>query len=692
MRQVRAASADRQADARLLKQFVASGDEAAFAALVECYGPMVLGVCRRLLRDRHDAEDAFQATFLLLVRKAGSLRRPALLGNWLYGVAYRTALKARASRARRAKEGCLAEVATVVPDNLVWRDLRPILDDAINELPSRYRVPVVLCYLQGLTQAQAAREIGCPEGTVATRLARARQRLRRRLAKHGLGVTAGAVGVGSQTSARLSALLLVSTVRIATAVRVGQTLETAGVPARVAALTKGVSKAMFLAKMRFVLGTVIVLTAIVGGTGVWTYGVLGSEPNAPEAPAVVQPPLVVPPATLIGVGVPPVAENHGAAAVVRTENFEVSGPTRRVAQLVADAAERCRKSEAMRWLGKELPAWSERCPVRVSLTDGGVGGATSFAYDQGKVTSRDMHLEGPLDRILSGCLPHEVTHTILADYFGGPLPRWADEGVAVMAEDEEEQQAHERLMWQLLDNQKRLIPLARLLRTKDFPKDVMCLYAEGYSLTRLLVDKKDRKTFLAFVAQGMKADGWDKAVKQHYGFDDVETLEEAWLAQEERAAAKKHAQAAEDKRAAITSSPPIVGTATIDKDGQIRVLTPVCYVKEITSYSKAGANIQVPVTSYEMQVGFNKQMLGAQDFLAVDLNGKQIDPKGLAKLLQTETPVLVSSDGKMVDPYYLKVVREGTVIIVPTIKEPALVEPPVRRGSVPDTEPKPPSH
>ncbi len=167
------ARAHRDSDADLLEQFVRGGNETAFATLLKRYGPMVFGVCRRVLRDRHEAEDAFQATFLLLVRKAASLRQPELLGNWLYGVAYRTALKARSLACRRAHAGDLGNnVAAPAADDVVWRDLRPVLDAAINGLPALYRIPFVLCHLQGMTNLQAAQRLGCPERTVATRLSR----------------------------------------------------------------------------------------------------------------------------------------------------------------------------------------------------------------------------------------------------------------------------------------------------------------------------------------------------------------------------------------------------------------------------------------------------------------------------------------------------------------------------------------
>src|SRR5438067_7096191 len=184
-------------DAHLLGRFVQHRDEEAFATLMGRHGPMVLGICRRVLRDQQDAGDVFQATFLVLVRKAASLGRPESLGNWLYGVAYRIALQARAGAARwRALERQVANVPAPEPvDEKVWDELRPLLDEEINRLPEKYRAPVVLCYLEGKTYAEAARLLGWTKGTVSGRLARARDLLRPRLARRGLALAAGGVAV-----------------------------------------------------------------------------------------------------------------------------------------------------------------------------------------------------------------------------------------------------------------------------------------------------------------------------------------------------------------------------------------------------------------------------------------------------------------------------------------------------------------
>jgi RNA polymerase sigma factor (sigma-70 family) len=174
-------------DAELLERFGCDGDESAFEAVVERYGPMVMGACRRVLGDAQEAEDAFQATFLLLVRRARALKRPDLLGNWLYGAALRIARKARARAARRAeREQAVPTTPPPAPDPMLeasWRELCLRLDEELQGLPGKYRAPLVLCYLEGLTNEEAARRLGWPSGSISYRLARGRELLRQRLSR-----------------------------------------------------------------------------------------------------------------------------------------------------------------------------------------------------------------------------------------------------------------------------------------------------------------------------------------------------------------------------------------------------------------------------------------------------------------------------------------------------------------------------
>ncbi len=232
-------------DGQLIERFAGRrGDpaESAFEAMVARHGPMVLRVCRGLLRDAHDVEDAFQATFLVLVRKAGSIGERELLSPWLYGVAYRVSLKARAASAkRRRREGAAVDDPPADAAEAPWLDLRPVLHEELNRLPDKYRRPVVLCHLEGMTHAEAARELAWPVGTVSVRLARARKILRDRLSRRGLTAT-GALWAADLSaggaSVAVPALLLSSTTRAAFQFAAGRSLVVGAVPAGVAALVR----------------------------------------------------------------------------------------------------------------------------------------------------------------------------------------------------------------------------------------------------------------------------------------------------------------------------------------------------------------------------------------------------------------------------------------------------------------------
>jgi RNA polymerase sigma factor (sigma-70 family) len=177
-------AAEDSTDRELLERFFRGQDEAGFQALVRRHGPLVLKVCRRILHQEQDAEDAFQATFLVLARRGGSLVNPDLLGSWLYGVAFRIARRIRTRGARRRaqeRHGVSVPRAEEPAVDLVWREWRAVLDEELNRLPDKYRLPLVMCYLQGLTNAEAARRLGWPVGSMSYLLARGRELLRVRL-------------------------------------------------------------------------------------------------------------------------------------------------------------------------------------------------------------------------------------------------------------------------------------------------------------------------------------------------------------------------------------------------------------------------------------------------------------------------------------------------------------------------------
>jgi RNA polymerase sigma factor (sigma-70 family) len=277
---------DQRTDGQLLDDFITRRDGAGFEALVRRHGPMVLGVCRRVLHQEQDAEDAFQATFLVLARKAASVGRPERLGNWLYGVAYRTALDARAAAARRrARERQVSPMPEpeTTGDADVWRDLRPLLDRELSRLPEKYRVAVVLCDLQGGTRRDVAEQLGVPEGTLSGRLTTAHRLLAKRLARHGLALSGGALAAGlsgDSASAGVPAPLLAVTAQAATA-------QVAGVvSAQVAALAEGVLKTMLLKKLKVVTAGLLAFGALVGAAVVM--GRADRKANGPGAAKALQ--------------------------------------------------------------------------------------------------------------------------------------------------------------------------------------------------------------------------------------------------------------------------------------------------------------------------------------------------------------------------------------------------------------------
>ena len=267
-------------DGQLLARFIEHQDEAAFEALVRRHGPMVLGVGRRLLHNHHDAEDAFQATFLVLVRRATTIVPPEKLANWLYGVAYRTALKAKATNFNRAKheEPVIGELEDRSPRD-PWDELRPLLDRELNGLPNKYRLPIILCDLQGQSIKEASRNLNWPQGTLAGRLARARALLAKRVARYGRVLAVGTLAAALADHAALASVpasLIFSTIQAAGLGSAGFTA--AGlISANVAALTKGVLKSMWLSKLKTATALFLTLGIVGLGGGALSYSLMAGE-------------------------------------------------------------------------------------------------------------------------------------------------------------------------------------------------------------------------------------------------------------------------------------------------------------------------------------------------------------------------------------------------------------------------------
>ncbi|HEY8505329.1 MAG TPA: sigma-70 family RNA polymerase sigma factor, partial [Gemmataceae bacterium] len=273
-------------DQELVGRFAGQRDESAFAALVRRHGPMVLGVCRRVLHDGHAAEDAFQATFLVLARRAGELRRGEAVSGWLYGVAYRVARKARTAAARR----CAREQAAPPrpggadpAEEISLREARAIFDEELARLPQRYQAPLVLCCLEGLARDEAAARLGWPPGTLKSRLQSARRLLHARLTRRGLTLSAGLFTTLAAEGARaaLPAALLRGAgdaARAATA----SGAAAVPVPAKVAALADGVLRTTFPARWKIALALVL---AGGTGTGVILAHTQGQKPDDDDRPA-----------------------------------------------------------------------------------------------------------------------------------------------------------------------------------------------------------------------------------------------------------------------------------------------------------------------------------------------------------------------------------------------------------------------
>src|SRR5262245_58633051 len=273
---------DGVADAELLECFLARRDEDAFGALVRRHGAMVLGVCRRVLRHTQDAEDACQATFLLLARKAAAVRQREALGGWLYRVARHVALKVRSDAARRsARDGgavvrCLADAA----EEVTWREALAVLDEELSRLPAAYRAALVLCYLEGQTQDEAARQLGWSLGALRGRLERGRAKLRARLSRRGVGLPAALLGVALGQGEASAAVLLVSASNLVRAARQLAAGEEAAMPAHIASWAEEGAEGMLTAKVTVGAGVLLAGGLVAAGVALTARQAVPANPPA----------------------------------------------------------------------------------------------------------------------------------------------------------------------------------------------------------------------------------------------------------------------------------------------------------------------------------------------------------------------------------------------------------------------------
>jgi hypothetical protein len=217
-------------------------------------------------------------------------------------------------------------------------------------------------------------------------------------------------------------------------------------------------------------------------------------------------------------------------ARVRTPNFVVQTDDPQMAQQMAQAAEKFRRDLAIEWTGKVLPQWAQPCMLTAQIAPGlGAGGATTFVFDHGEVFGWRMSIQGPPDRIIDSVLPHEITHMIFASHFRRPLPRWADEGGASSVEHDSEKAKHRRMLLQFLRS-NRGIAFNQMFAMTEYPRDVMPLYAQGFSLAEYMIYQGGKRKFVNYLGEGLRTNNWSAATRQFYGPQDLGSLQKTWLA------------------------------------------------------------------------------------------------------------------------------------------------------------------
>jgi hypothetical protein len=216
-------------------------------------------------------------------------------------------------------------------------------------------------------------------------------------------------------------------------------------------------------------------------------------------------------------------------ASYRTQYFVVTAPTAELAQEIGQYAEHYRRTLAVEWLGKELPAWSQPCPIQANVSPNlGAGGATQFAFHGNQPFDWAMTIQGSRERILDSVLPHEITHTIFATHFGRPLPRWADEGACTTVEHAAERQKQEQLLIQFLTT-NRGIAFNQMFAMMEYPSDMLPLYSQGYALAQFFITQGGKQKFVRYVGEGMATNNWTAATRKYYGYESLSDLQVTWV-------------------------------------------------------------------------------------------------------------------------------------------------------------------
>jgi len=263
----------------------------------------------------------------------------------------------------------------------------------------------------------------------------------------------------------------------------------------------------------------------------------------------------------------------------RTDNFLVRAPTPQLAQEIGETAEALREELAIEWIGRPMPTWSEPCPIDARVAPNlGAGGATSFMFDRGRVFGWEMNIQGSRERVLDSVLPHEITHTVFASYFRQPLPRWADEGACTTVEHRSEVAKQEALLVRFLKTGKG-IPFTRMFAMKEYPADILPLYAQGHSLTQFLMESHGKEAFLAFLADGMRDDNWRRAVETHYGRESLYALQSDWLEWVESGRPRLDREPAADEAIAAAAAAP--EPATLAASGRSMASRPSVYAQRV---------------------------------------------------------------------------------------------------------------